>query len=269
KALKVVDLKDLLARAGVPIPAKANKPDLIANIIASPSALDVFHETYSKGTKSSGTSTPKPAAAAAAAKPVSPVRAEVEKEVPAVEMEKDENFLAPPEPFDWSASSEISAATTAKPASKSATNASTKTPTPPNASTTTVPSSAVAPATSDGTNSVAPLTEDEEAAKRRARAERFGIPVVAPSKPSVTRGKKAAPTKDANAKKAPVKDVVVPDDSEKLNARAARFGNDVKPTTSKNAILGQKRSAPAEAVDAEELERRRKRAERFGTGPKV
>jgi hypothetical protein len=41
---------------------------------------------------------------------------------------------------------------------------------------------------------------------------------------------------------------------EKLNARAARFG-------------GQKRPAPVEEVDAEEQERRRKRAERFGTGP--
>ena len=49
-----------------------------------------------------------------------------------------------------------------------------------------------------------------------------------------------------------------------------RFGLVDKPNTTKPAAgntapaNGRKRSAPAEAVDPEEAERRRKRAERFG-----
>ncbi len=39
KALKVVELKDILSSVGIAIPARANKPDLIAKILASPEAL--------------------------------------------------------------------------------------------------------------------------------------------------------------------------------------------------------------------------------------
>lgn len=42
KALKVVELKDILSKAGVSAPAKANKQDLIARIVANPAALDVY-----------------------------------------------------------------------------------------------------------------------------------------------------------------------------------------------------------------------------------
>jgi hypothetical protein len=42
KSLKVVELKDILAKASVSAPAKANKQDLIARIIASAVALDVY-----------------------------------------------------------------------------------------------------------------------------------------------------------------------------------------------------------------------------------
>ncbi|KAJ7502740.1 hypothetical protein B0H11DRAFT_2359693 [Mycena galericulata] len=85
-----------------------------------------------------------------------------------------------------------------------------------------------------------PATVDPEREKLKKRAERFGIPFVE-TPPSIT--KKAAPAATPKLSDAP----------EKLNARAARFGT--------------KRAAPAEEVDAEEQERRRKRAERFGTGP--
>lgn len=46
KLLKVVDLKAVLAKAQVQVPAKANKSDLIAKIIASKSAIDVYNSLY-------------------------------------------------------------------------------------------------------------------------------------------------------------------------------------------------------------------------------
>ncbi len=48
--------------------------------------------------------------------------------------------------------------------------------------------------------------------------------------------------------------------ADKLEARAKRFGVDDQPAQSN----GRKRVAQAEEVDPEELERRKKRAERFG-----
>lgn len=45
KALKVVDLKDILTKAGVAI-GKANKPDLIAKILASSEAVAVYNKNY-------------------------------------------------------------------------------------------------------------------------------------------------------------------------------------------------------------------------------
>ncbi|PBK72535.1 hypothetical protein ARMSODRAFT_763085 [Armillaria solidipes] len=87
---------------------------------------------------------------------------------------------------------------------------------------------------------------DPELEKRKLRAARFGIPLVE-SKPD---------RKNASRRK-------LPDDSEKIKSRAARFGITTKPTTSPPS----KRKATAtvtEEVDAEELARRQKRAERFG-----
>lgn len=44
KTLKVVDLKDILAKASVSVPAKANKQDLIARILGSPAAIEVYNK---------------------------------------------------------------------------------------------------------------------------------------------------------------------------------------------------------------------------------
>jgi len=46
KALKVVELKDILSKAALSAPAKANKQDLIARIIASPAALEVYNKLH-------------------------------------------------------------------------------------------------------------------------------------------------------------------------------------------------------------------------------
>lgn len=46
KSLKVVDLKDILSKANVALTGKANKPDLIAKILASPEAIEVYNQNY-------------------------------------------------------------------------------------------------------------------------------------------------------------------------------------------------------------------------------
>ncbi|KAJ7209516.1 hypothetical protein GGX14DRAFT_630506 [Mycena pura] len=149
-----------------------------------------------------------------------------------------DDLLAPPEDLDWDVDQKPHAAkpetVAAKPAPKTATQ-STQAPAP-------APASVAAPAAAPAPDSSAPApTDDVELEKRKKRAERFGIPLVE-SRSSTAKKKGAA----APAATAPE----VPDN--KLQARAARFGT------------GQKRAAPLEEVDAEELERRRKRAERFG-----
>jgi SAP domain-containing ribonucleoprotein len=48
KALKVVDLKDILSKASISVPAKANKNDLISKILASPAAVEQYHKIHSK-----------------------------------------------------------------------------------------------------------------------------------------------------------------------------------------------------------------------------
>ncbi|KAF7362021.1 hypothetical protein MVEN_00547300 [Mycena venus] len=232
KALKVADLKDILVKAQQSPPPKATKSDLIARIIASKEATDVYNAKFA----------PK------------------------------DDLLAPPEDLDWDvdqvnppetpAESTVSRVTrplfraqaryiedtirppppqrqVAKPAPSSA-----------SASTLAAPATTLTPAASASSTDGAKTAEELELEKRRQRAERFGIPLVetVAKPPTVKKSKAAAPAAVAVAGK-------VPDQAaEKLTARAARFGT------------GQKRSAPSEEVDPEEQERRRKRAERFGTG---
>ena len=69
KALKVVDLKDILTRAGESA-VKGNKPDLITKIIGSPAALQIYEDLYGSE-KKSGASTTKPAPTPAPVPPAS------------------------------------------------------------------------------------------------------------------------------------------------------------------------------------------------------
>ncbi|KAJ6499444.1 hypothetical protein C8R45DRAFT_982412, partial [Mycena sanguinolenta] len=155
-----------------------------------------------------------------------------------------DDLLAPPEDLDWDVDQAPEPAPVAKPAKPASAAKPVPPPAPPPAAAAVAPASEPAPKTDAPPPSDAKPTEDLELEKRRQRAERFGIPLVESKTPVVKKTKAAAPAP------APAK---IPDANEKLDARAARFGT------------GQKRPAPTEVVDAEEQERRRKRAERFGT----
>ncbi|PAV18409.1 hypothetical protein PNOK_0525100 [Pyrrhoderma noxium] len=269
KALKVVDLKDILTRAGESA-VKGNKPDLITKIIGSPAALQIYEDLYGSE-KKSGASTPKPAPTPAPVPPASEAAVKETDKVETYELNNAETTDKPP-------------ATETVPAENL--SASKETPTA---------------TTESGANPAEEKTEakteetvvDEEELKRRKRAERFGIPLVAPKpvSPPKNEGKKVKPgapkpapqnTKvpargpqrrgPANARsrapaqpKIQAKAALPVEDDSKRDARAKRFGIESKP----NTAAGQKRGPPAENIDAEEQERRRKRAERFGLNAKA
>lgn len=66
-----MELKDILAKAQVTVTGKANKPDLIAKILASPEALKVYEEQYGSSIPENASDKP----ASASAKPVSATQA--------------------------------------------------------------------------------------------------------------------------------------------------------------------------------------------------
>ncbi|KAF7967704.1 hypothetical protein HWV62_21632 [Athelia sp. TMB] len=229
KSLKVVDLKDILAKASVAVPAKANKQDLIKLILGTPAALEVYARQQN----------PNVAPSSAA-----------------------DDLLAPPEDFDWDGDSTDAPSNkepaasketgtegleTAKPASKAAA----KPASPPKKA------APAAPAVVATTEQFADDTVDEELEKRRKRAERFGVPLVETPKPTPPAAKKGG--RNA-AQPKPAHTAAAAEDSEKLNARAARFGTAKAPS----AVVANKKRPVEESVDPEELERRKKRAERFG-----
>jgi len=242
KSLKVVDLKDILSKASVSVPAKANKQDLIARILASPAALDVYNRLQNPNASTS-------------AAPVSATATD--------------DLLAPPEDFDWEG--DETGPADALPAKEAPTN---KQPAPVSAKTAKPPSKAAAKPTPSpkkpgpapvAAPSATPVTEpadnvaviDEELEKRKKRAARFGVPLVETPKP------RPSPTKRAsNAPRNAATPTAPLDNPDKLQARAARFGTG-KPA---EPVIGKKRSVE-EMVDPEELEKRKKRAERFGIAP--
>ncbi len=203
KALKVVDLKAILATASVSLPAKANKQDLINTILASQPALDAYNTLHDV-----------------------PVQVDHHK--------ASEKKAEPPAPVK------------AKPAEA-----------PPKEEPVAEPTAAPEPAAVEP----APAAVDPELEKRKLRAARFGIPLVEskPDRKNASRRKQS----DVSCRFFCCSRLILAQDPERIKSRAARFGITTKPTTSPPL----KRKAPAtvtEEVDAEELARRQKRAERFG-----
>lgn len=156
-----------------------------------------------------------------------------------------DDLLAPPEDLDWNPDEVTEKSGETHSSTKPDSNA--QAPKPPSKVADLPPAeTATATATAPAPASPTQLSPEEE--KRRKRAERFGIPVVQPQ----TNKPAAQP----------------PVDSERLKARAARFGIQTDDTGKRldTAQSDRKRASPAtEQVDAEELERRKKRAARFNT----
>ncbi|KAI5989908.1 hypothetical protein EDD15DRAFT_2170974, partial [Pisolithus albus] len=237
KALKVADLKEILVKASAPAPARVNKQDLINKILANPTAVKVYEELY---LPSNPTSKPAPTSPQKQAPPASTNDDLVldwsimdAGDVSPVTASPAKNPVPPHQPPLTKPTQENNHATPPKaPAS------STKTP----------------PLPSNNAKADNPATVDDELEKRKARAARFGIPLVGPTQSPQHQARKVSQTKQTGQ---------LPDDPERLKKRAERFGISNAPV--QPAKSGSKRAAPAEEVDAEELERRRKRAERFGT----
>ncbi|KAJ1304312.1 hypothetical protein OPQ81_005472 [Rhizoctonia solani] len=271
KALKVVELKEILTKSSTPIPAKANKADLIAKILATPEALRIAGGDSAP--VDPAPAAPAPAPAEAPAKPV------------------DDDLLAVPDEFDWDGTGtkpDGGASAEAKPAEESA---------PAPATTGSAPAvTESAPEPAQGEESKPAEDEsksaegdaakpvDEELERRKARAARFGIPLV--ENPVSTggagrgrRGKKAGEAKDKPVSKPEEKKEVAKkpeekkekkedkpkpmkisakeaapnDDDAKLAARAARFGISTAP-----------KPAAGGSSDPAEEEKRKKREARFG-----
>ncbi|CAE6475899.1 hypothetical protein ACGC1H_007266 [Rhizoctonia solani] len=273
KALKVADLKEILTKSSTPIPSKANKADLIAKILATPDALKLAGGD------------PVPAEAAPAEAPTKPV---------------DDDLLAPPDEFDWDGTSEKPEAgmsAEAKPTAESVPTTTTE-PTPVTTTESAAPTEGDAAKPAEGDASTPAEGEskpagdaakpvDEELERRKARAARFGVPLIEnpvstkgaggrtrrgkkgddkekpeskaeekkeeTKKPEEKKEKKEKKEDKPKAMKISAKEAAPNDDDAKLAARAARFGitNDPKP-------------AAGGSVDPADEDKKKKREARFG-----
>ncbi|KAG8773101.1 hypothetical protein FRC12_002721 [Ceratobasidium sp. 428] len=188
KSLKVADLKDILTKSNTPIGSKANKADLIAKILATPAALEL---AGGGGGSEAVTKTVEGGAGAGGA--------------------GDDDLLAPPDEFDWeggdakdAAAPAPAAEAKAEPAPATEAVASTEAPEPGPATRTTTDTAPEAEAVASETPQSA---EDPELERRKARAARFGVPLVesaAPTPPKKkgprAKGKSDPPVKQGDKK---------------------------------------------------------------------
>ncbi|KIN96029.1 hypothetical protein M404DRAFT_164325 [Pisolithus tinctorius Marx 270] len=231
KALKVADLKEILVKASAPAPGRVNKQDLINKILANPAAVKVYEELYLAPKPTSNTTFT----------PTSPP-----KNAPPPSNNDDLVCFSPC--FSFPSTNPV--AQLAPPEEYVSTRPS-HCATPSKAPSAPASSTKTSPLPANGTKADKPVVVDEELEKRKARAARFGIPLVEPKQPFQRQARKVSEEKQAGP---------LLDDADKLKKRAERFGASNSP--GQLARSGSKRAAPEE-VDAEELERRRKRAERF------
>ncbi|CCM06367.1 uncharacterized protein FIBRA_08625 [Fibroporia radiculosa] len=231
KALKVVDLKEIISAASLAVPSKSNKQDLIARILASPTALDVYNARHIPSNQSLKKS------------PIKQVVPPPSDDVPAADNESISEVTIADSPLATAPASSAN---------------SMSRPSPPSPHASILVPIASPPKSPAGVVS----SQDEELEKRKARAARFSIPLVEQPKRSPS-SNLLGPAYRVSTKALMSASL---DDQEKMAARAERFGTG--PPASASIIeraSRKKRSASLmEAVDAEEMERRKKRAERFG-----
>ncbi|KAF8894906.1 hypothetical protein CPB84DRAFT_1848410 [Gymnopilus junonius] len=228
KALKVVDLKAILAKANVPVPAKANKNDLVARIQASKDALAAYAALYPQDDLLAPPEV-------SVSFPLSivlnlTVFHRVDWNVDQLDTPTDGKESAAPEPEPAAASEHVP------------TPASPPKPAPPTSTDTPAAASSEDPELEREDNALLALASLLSSPARKSQLQ------PPPNHHYSSHCRTCLSSKDPK----------------KLEERARRFGiqPDTATTPTNDNVNGKKRSAPQ--VDPEELERRKKRAERFG-----